>query len=610
MCGIAGYIGPRPIAPERVVACEALMRRRGPDANGRYASDRNGRHVLLLHSRLSIIDLEARANQPFREGTKLIAFNGEIYNYVENRSALIARGERFHTKSDTEVLAKLLRHGGPDALDRCEGMWAFAYYDERDGSLLLSRDRFGEKPLYLMRADGGVYFGSEIKFIKALAGRSLSVNVDHLRRYLVNGYKALYKQPATFFREVRELPSGTVLAISADGNERSARFWSPPPIRQEPIGFEDAVVSVRGALIEAVRIRLRADAPLAFCMSGGVDSNALIAMAKRMFNYDVHGFTILNTHERYEEQELVEQAVRELDIKHTAVKLSKDRFLDDLRELVRAHDAPVYTISYFVHWRLMREIARAGYKVSISGSGADELFTGYYDHHNLYLAAIAADPEQHATALAAWTAHVKPLVRNPFLADPDLFRGAPKFRGHIYLNADQFSASLTEPWSESFFETHYCDDNLRNRMLNELFHEAVPPILHEDDLNAMYFSIENRSPFLDRRLFETVARIPTCHLMQNGYAKALLREAIRGIAPTAIVDCRRKVGFNAPLFDLLDNNDAMLRDELLAESPIYDIVQRNVVAHYLRQSDLPNSENKFLFNVLNAKMFLEAQCKF
>jgi len=229
------------------------------------------------------------------------------------------------------------------------------------------------------------------------------------------------------------------------------------------------------------------------------------------------------------------------------------------------------------------------------------------DHHNLYLAAVAADPERHAAAVAAWSAHVKPHVRNPFLADPDLFREAPEFRDHIYLNSDQFSASLTQPWSEPFFEARYSDDNLRNRMLNELFHEAVPPILHEDDLNSMYFSIENRSPFLDRGLFETVARIPTRHLMRNGYAKALLREAVRGIAPDAVVDCRRKVGFNAPLLDLLDNGDAEVRDELLAESPIYDIVQRDTVARYLEQSELPNSESKFLFNVLNAKMFLETQ---
>lgn len=603
MCGIAGYIGPKAVAPACITACEALMEHRGPDGKGRYAVERGGRHALLLHSRLSIIDLDARANQPFRERDQVTVFNGELYNYVELRAALKAAGEAFRTESDTEVLAKTLKGTGVAGLDRCEGMWAFARYDETDGTLLLSRDRFGEKPLYLMRADGGLYFGSEVKFIRALYGRPLEIDRDHLRRYLVNGYKALYKQPQTFFAGVEELPAGTTLSVAANGTETLTRFWHPKLAIDDAITFPDAVVLVRDALLEAVKIRLRSDVPLAFCMSGGVDSNALISLAKRKFGYDVHGFTILNTDARYEEQDLVETSVAELGIRHTGISLEKANFLSDLRALVRAHDAPVYTISYFVHWRLMRAIASAGYKVSISGTGADELFTGYYDHHNFYLASI--EGECRARATAAWSTHVKPVVRNPYLSDPDLFRRAPASRDHIYLNSDQFSAALTEPWREDFAEQRYCDDNLRNRMFNEMFHEAVPVILHEDDLNAMYYSIENRSPFLDRRLFDTVASVPTRHLMRDGYAKALLREAVRGVAPDAVVDSRRKVGFNAPLLDLLNPSDPDTRDELMADSPIFDIVRRDAVEQRMQQTSLPNSESKFLFNVLNTKMFLE-----
>src|SRR5262249_38900187 len=158
----------------------------------------------------------------------------------------------------------------------------------------------------------------------------------------------------------------------------------------------------------------RGDVPMAFCMSGGVDSNAIISLSKRAFDYDVHGFTIRNTDARYEEQELVEQSVRDLGIRHTFVDLSKGGFLSDLRELVRAHDAPVATISYFVHWRLMQAIAAEGYKISISGTGADELFTGYYDHHLLYLADPGVERTHlRARSLDAWERHIKPLVRNP-----------------------------------------------------------------------------------------------------------------------------------------------------------------------------------------------------
>src|SRR5712691_692793 len=248
MCGIAGYFGPRPVAPEPIGACEALMRHRGPDGHGRYAAERDGRHVLLLHSRLSIIDLDPRSDQPFRDGSQVMAYNGEVYDYLERRGELEAGGETFRTESDTEVLSRLIARGGADALARCEGMWAFACYDEIQGTLLLARDRFGEKPLYLLRADGGLYFGSEVKFLRALAGRPLAIDLDHLRRYLVNGYKALYKVSHGFFRDIRELAPGTAMTVAADGAETTRRFWSPRFDQDESISFDVAVDRVRDAL--------------------------------------------------------------------------------------------------------------------------------------------------------------------------------------------------------------------------------------------------------------------------------------------------------------------------------------------------------------------------
>jgi asparagine synthase (glutamine-hydrolysing) len=216
-----------------------------------------------------------------------------------------------------------------------------------------------------------------------------------------------------------------------------------------------------------------------------------------------------------------------------------------------------------------------------------------------------AEAGLHGKSLAAWESGIKPSVRNPFLSDPDQFKRNPEFRDHIYLGADDFSEALTSPWSEGFEEMKYSGDNLRNRMANELFHEIVPVILHEDDLNAMYYSIENRSPFLDRDLLDTISSVPTRHLVRDGYAKALLREAVRGIAPDAVIERRLKVGFNAPLFDLLDVDDPQVRDELMADSPIFQVVRRDVVEQWLSRSTLANSESKFLFNILNTKMFVE-----
>jgi asparagine synthase (glutamine-hydrolysing) len=164
---------------------------------------------------------------------------------------------------------------------------------------------------------------------------------------------------------------------------------------------------------------------------------------------------------------------------------------------------------------------------------------------------------------------------------------------------------LVEPFLEAFNEEHYSNSLLRNRMLNELFHESVPVILHEDDLNSMHFSIENRSPFLDRNLFEFCQTIPTVNLIQKGHAKAVLREAVRGIAPDAVLNSARKVGFNAPIFDFLNTKDPTVANELMADSPIFEIVKREEIVQLVDKSDLPNSRSKFLFNFVCAKLFLE-----
>ncbi|WP_150288015.1 asparagine synthase (glutamine-hydrolyzing) [Rhabdaerophilum calidifontis] len=609
MCGIAGYLGSRPLADARLAACRAAMRRRGPDAEGTFSTRTpDGRHLTLLHSRLAIIDLDPASNQPFRQGAGVLSYNGEVYNYLELREELERTGGPVATRGDTGILARILAERGFAGLGACEAMFALAWYDTGTGVLTLARDRFGEKPLYVLReADGTLFFGSEAKFVFALAGRVPAPNLRHLRRFLVNGYKALYKTRDTFFEGLEELPAGH-LGICRPGAAYVETPWWRPRFgdRDDAMPYEEAVAGVRSRLIRSVALRLRADVPLAFCLSGGIDSNALIAIARRELGQDVHGFTVMNTDARYEERDMVEAAVRELALRHTPLPVDTADFLPNLRRLVRQHDAPVYTITYYAQWLLMEAIGAAGYKVSVSGTGADELFSGYYDHHNAYLAAMAAEaPQRHAEALAHWRRHVAPIVRNPFLSDPDYFIARPGARDHIYLDADVFSDFLIDPFAEPFIESAYTEPLLRNRMANELFAESVPVILHEDDLNAMYFSIENRSPFLDMALFDFMQRVPTRHLVRDGRAKALLRDAVRGLAPDVILDNPRKVGFNAPILDYLDTRDPAVRAELLADSPVFALLRRDRISALLDAAELPNSRSKFLFNFVNAKIFLE-----
>jgi len=609
MCGISGYIGTNKISSEKKNACLELMKRRGPDASGTfYHRFKSKKNVYLFHTRLSIIDLDERSNQPFEMDKKVMIFNGELYNYIELKKELISKGHHFKTKSDTEVFLRTLIEFGWQGLDKCEGMWAFAIYDKRDGSLMLCRDRFGEKPLYYLKTHEGLYFGSEVKFVAELTEKKLTLNKNFLYRYMINGYKSLYKTKDNFFSEIDYLPPSSVLSIK--NNEiKTFKYWKPNINPDESLTYNEAIERARELLIESVRLRLRSDVPLAFCMSGGVDSNSLISIAKNVFNYDVHGFTIVNTDARYEEQELVNHSVKQLKICHTEVPVTTDNFLKKLRMLIRQHDAPVYTITYYAQWLLMKEIADHGYKISISGVAADELFSGYYDHHNAYLYEIYHNhPEMYNEAFNAWTKHISPIVRNPFLKNPEIFIESKDFRDHIYLNADSFSKFFFEEWSEPFKEEFFMSSLLRNRMLNELFHESVPQILHEDDLNSMYYSIENRSPFLDRKLFDFCSTIPTRHLVKDGAAKAILRDSMRGIAPDKILNERRKVGFNAPILSFLNVSDPDVREYLLDDGPIFEFIKRDKIEELITKQQLPNSESKFLFYFLSTKIFIEELC--
>jgi asparagine synthase (glutamine-hydrolysing) len=608
MCGIAGYYGMSEIPSWRIKHCLSLMRRRGPDARSVVNHfTQHGRTLHLLHSRLSIIDLHARSEQPFRDGDTILSFNGEVYNYKEVRQKLIKDGFYFKTDSDTEVLFKILTHKGIEGVSDCEGMWGFAWYDSDQENLYLCRDRFGEKPLYYYELQGDIYFGSEPKFIFALLGSKLSVDYQHLTRYLVNGYKSLYKTDELFFQGLNEVKPSHYRCVSSSGSVHELSYWQPKfNTEDEDMSYEEAVSATRKALIRSVELRTRADVPVAYCLSGGVDSNALVSIATNVLGFDVHGFTIANTDQRYEERDIINAAVSDLSIEHTEVPLSTENFLPRLRELIYYHDAPVYTISSFAQWSLMQKVSQSGYRVTISGVGADELFSGYYDHHNAYLAVMyQEDKLRYREALSEWLQTIEPIVRNPFLKDPDYFRKNSSARDHIFLDSQEFAKMMKVDFNEPFTESEYSNKLLRNRMANELFHEAVPILLHESDLNSMYYSIEDRSPFLDSSLFDLTQQIPTKYLVRKGLAKSILRESIRGIAPDIVIDNKRKVGFNAPLFDFLDLSDSKTYSSLISDSPIFDIVRQDQIEKILHQKSLPNSKSKFLFNFICARIFLE-----
>lgn len=605
MCGIAGYLGGRELDPSTLDACLRLMRPRGPD-HAAWRAYRVGaaRHLVLLHARLSIIDLDARANQPFTLDHCTLVFNGEIYNYVELKAELDRRGIPLRTTSDTEVLLHYYLLYGERCVDFFEGMWAFAIYDARRGTLFLSRDRFAEKPLYYVETPAGFYFGSEIKYLRALSGLRLTVNERQVLRYLVNGYKALYKTRETFFTEVSELPYAGALVIDAGGTKREWSYWSPR-CEVQPMSLADAVAGVRAHLLESLRIRLRSDVPLAFCLSGGVDSTALASIAVKQFGAAIATFSLVDRDARYDESANMLATIQDLGCPHQLLEIPREEGLPRLQRLVEYHDAPVATITYYVHSLLSEAIARSGFRVAFSGTAADELFTGYYDHFLLHLYEMRHRPD-YPHYEEDWQRHIQVLVRSPVLRNPHLYMENPAMREHVFDNAAEFHGFARRPFAESFTEQAFCGSLLRNRMLNELFHEITPVVLHEDDLNSMMHSIENRSPYLDSRLLAFAFSIPPEHLINEGYGKYLLRAAMQGILNDQVRLDRQKKGFNASIHSVVNFSNREIRDYLLdAASPVFNLVDREQVARLMAADWLPNHYSKFLFSFINAKIFLE-----
>lgn len=606
MCGIAGYLGAAPLDKAAIDAAICAIKHRGPDDQSYIATTLGKGHFAAIHGRLSILDLDPRSNQPFSIGNYTVVFNGEIYNYLEVKQTLEKRGHTFQTTSDTEVLLAAYIEYGAECVKHFEGMWAFAIADKKRGVLFVSRDRFGEKPLYIFQDGQRFYFGSEVKLLRALADRRFSINYDQLTRYLVYGYKSLYKRGEHFFREISEIKPGTSLTLSLTDQElrvQESKYWTPR-LQQISMTRADAVDGTRSALLNSIKLRLRSDVPLAFCLSGGVDSGSIVSVAAKVFNCSTKCFSIIDSDHRYNEQDNIEATAKDLGSELVEIHLSREKNFDKLKDLIAYHDAPIATISYYIHSFLSEAISKAGFKVVFSGTAADELFTGYYDHHLMFLRAVENTPK-YRSHLESWERYIKPVVRNPHLSNPRLFSNDPTFRDHITLGSDDIRSFLLKDFQEPFIEETFCSDLLRNRMLNELFYEATRVILHEDDLNSMKYSLENRSPFLDTDLFTFANSIPTEHLIDNGYGKSVLREAMAGILNDQVRLDRQKKGFNASINSVFALSDNDIRDFLMSDSPLFNIIRREGIAAQLGRDEIPNSISKFLFNIINAKLFLE-----
>jgi len=608
MCGISGYLTyPNKVKDYLVKNTLNLMKRRGPDNQSYFKQKKFNKEVGLLHSRLNIIDLNSRSNQPYYFKDFVLTFNGEIYNFIEIRKQLIKKNYSFKTASDTEVLLKSYIEWGEDCVNHFIGMWAFAIWDEKNKKLFISRDNFGEKPLYYTQNENGFYFGSEIKFVKSLCNLKCNLNNDKIKNFLFYGYKSIYKNKTTFYKNIYLLENATNLTVDLNLKIKKKRYWKPKLNINKFITEKDAAEQTRALLTKSMEYRMRSNVPVAFCLSGGIDSGYLFSIASKILGNKTNSFSIIDEDPRYDETKNINLITRQTNTKNTKINIKnkKQFFYERINEITGYQDSPISSISYYVHSYLSESISKNKFRVAISGTGADELFTGYYDHFLLQLGTIH-NSKFYKKKLKEWKKFIKPIIRNKFGRQDDIYIKNPNDRTLAYdinFNLKPFINGKRRDITEK----KYCNELLRNRMMNELFHEVVPCILKEDDHNSMYHSIENRSPYLDKDLYNFALTIPPEMLIADGYQKKILRDASKNILPDRIRLDRHKKGFNASISSIIDLKDKKNINYIFNDkSLINEFINLKKLKDSINFNNIPNHYSKFIFNIVTTEAFLKS----
>ncbi|HMJ07124.1 MAG TPA: asparagine synthase (glutamine-hydrolyzing) [Chthoniobacterales bacterium] len=548
MCGIAGYVS-IDRETERIPLLREMangLRHRGPDDEGFFVEPGVG----LAMRRLSIVDLEC-GRQPIanEDGTVHVICNGEIYNYVELRAGLEARGHRLTTQGDVEALVHLYEEHGVEMLQHLRGMFAFALWDSRKKTLFLARDRLGKKPLHYALIDGVLYFCSELAPLLDQKLAAWEIDPEALAAYLQFGF---ISAPRTIVRQIQKLPPAHYLLWNA-GQMEVRRYWR---FTQEPkldCSYEDAREEVRATLDESLRLRLRSDVPPGLLLSGGLDSNALLARLVRGLGQKVQTFTIGFAEKAFDESAIARASAKHFGVEHHVLTGSTD-LLQLMPEVVRHYGEPSADKSA-LPTMLVCELTRQHVKVALSGDGGDEAFAGY-SKHRLQSWQVAVSRWFPRELRARWTLHsmtggskAAGKLRRQLLAEtPSLFSGE-FFSGEFF---PRITTPLLRAQSEQFLGEIVADfwNGERDALDRILFWDNTEPLpnslLTKLDIASMARGLEVRSPFLDQEMVELCARLPNEWKGNHREGKLILRDLVAADLPTEVLRAPKR-GFSVPL---------------------------------------------------------------
>ncbi len=545
MCGIAGFYGFEDQKLIEKISDE--IAHRGPDGQGQFSDQL----VTLLNRRLAIIDLKTGDQPKYNDDKSIIViYNGEIYNYRELREQLKKKNHKFSTESDTEVIVRGYEEWGDQCFDRFNGMFAIALYDKNKHKLILVRDHFGIKPLYYSIIGQKLIFCSEIKPIVSSDLIKKVPNDKTIYRYLK--YRVHDDQPETFFANVKKLMPGEMLTVDKNGIQiksftnlqEELKNFKPKKINPT----DSTVKEFKEKFINAVKLRLISDVPVGTCLSGGLDSSTVVSAINQLLKKKIQEsnsigkiqqtFSAVFPGYSNDEERYIDDLLKETSrVRNFKVKPQARTFIKELEEFVKVQEEPTISTGPYAQYKVMEEAAKH-VTVVLDGQGSDEMLAGYDPYFFVYLKQLINEKNYFK------------FIAELFFARDIVFKYLQlKLRSFFGLRREiepekVLNSNFTTKYSNEKFKI--INNNLRQRLIKDVFYNSLPSLLRYEDKNSMKFSIEGRVPFLDTNLIKFIFSLPDRYFINNGWNKKILRAGFTALLPKSIAKRRNKIGFTTP----------------------------------------------------------------
>jgi len=593
MCGIAGILSlsNKKIFEKELKLMNETAKHRGPDAEGYFLEDNIG----LAHRRLSIIDLNKNANQPFfYQDQFVLIFNGEIYNYIEIKEKLLSRGYKFQTESDSEVLLKAYVEWGCEVQNIFNGMWAFAIWDRVNKELFCSRDRFGIKPFYWALKSNNFYFGSEIKQLRSI-GIGKKCNFNEISIYLFTGCTNSSKE--SFYEDIFSLEPGHSLFINKSG-ERIIKCWYKLTNKISEIKKDNDPDKLYDILNDAVKIRLRSDVKIGSALSGGIDSSSLVSMAIKNIdqNSSNGGFVAIHaksTEPQFDESQFALDLAKNISCQLSLIEPKLSDFIENINEIIFFQDEPFASMNIFMQYFLMKKAKELKCKVMIDGQGSDEIFFGYSRlifpfFYNVF--------KEHGILnfLMKTNAYIRNNYEINFKAFCKYFFGYPSANlrsRYIQRKMNYINLSI-DPVYELYKKVSRTRDDVDAAQIMDIERITLPQILRTEDKNSMANSIEARIPFLDYRLVEYSLNLKYDSKIKDGWTKYPLRKL--NVIDKKLAWRKSKFGYDAPRDQWSNKFSANMRERVINSDFIKSFTDKKISKYWSKIS--PNEKWR-IFNL-------------